>query len=165
MESGYKVWGQDIGNLLEFFTIDEQNTYTVVDSRFTNGNGAYKKGGVDLKTAISGTFPASAGADYPGGYNLLSSYKTNGAPMDVALKGCRPIGIPLKDVGAGSYVIYRSGDKTYFVSGNQPTGGEELPHSPQYVFLNYKVLEVEVAALKTSIRAVEELRGRICLAV
>ena len=31
--------------------------------------------------------------------------------------------------------------------------------------LNYKVLEVEVAAPKTSIQAVEELRGRICLAV
>lgn len=41
MESGYKNRGQDIGNLLEFFTIDEQNTYTVVDSRFTNGNGQY----------------------------------------------------------------------------------------------------------------------------
>lgn len=134
MESGYKNRGQDIGNLLEFFTIDEQNTYTVVDSRFTNGNGKYKKGGVDLKTAIGGTFPTSAGADYPGGYNLLPPYKTNGAPIDVALKGCRPIGIPLKDVGAGSYVIYRSGDKTYFVSGNQPSGGEELAHNPQYVF-------------------------------
>ena len=43
MESGYKNrGGQDIGNLLEFFTIDEQNTYTVVDSRFTNGNGKYR---------------------------------------------------------------------------------------------------------------------------
>ena len=42
MESGYKNRGQDIGNLLEFFTIDEQNTYTVVDSRFTNGNGKYR---------------------------------------------------------------------------------------------------------------------------
>lgn len=125
----------------------------------------YKKGGADLKLALNGTFPTSAGADYPGGYNLLPSYKTNGAPIDVALKGCRPIGIPLKDVGAGSYVIYRSGDKTYFVSGNQPTGGEELSHSPQYVFLNYKVLEVGAAAPKTSIQAVEELRGRICLAV
>ena len=52
MESGYKVWGQDIGNLLEFFTIDEQNTYTVVDSRFTNGNGAYKKGGVELLLVV-----------------------------------------------------------------------------------------------------------------
>lgn len=134
MESGYKVWGQDIGNLLEFFTVDEQNAHTVVDSRFTNGSGMYKKGGVDLKTALGGTFPTSAGADYPGGYNLLPSYKTNGVSMDVALKGCRPIGVPLKDVGAGSYVIYRSGDKTYFASGTQPTGGEELPHSPQYVF-------------------------------
>ena len=32
-------------------------------------------------------------------------------------------------------------------------------------FSNCRGLEVEVAALKTSIQAVEELRGRICLAV
>ena len=31
-------------------------------------------------------------------------------------------------------------------------------------FLNYKALEVEVAALKTSIRPVAELQGLICLA-
>lgn len=134
MNSGYKIGGRELSDVVEFFTTDEQNTHTVIDSRLTNGQNLYKKGGADLKLALNGTFPTSAGADYPGGYNLLPPYKTNGAPIDVALKGCRPIGIPLKDVGAGSYVIYRSGDKTYFVSGNQPTGGEELAHSPQYVF-------------------------------
>ena len=134
MNSGYKIGGRELSDVVEFFTTDEQNTHTVIDSRLTNGQNLYKKGGADLKLALNGTFPTSAGADYPGGYNLLPPYKTNGAPIDVALKGCRPIGIPLKDVGAGSYVIYRSGDKTYFVSGNQPSGGEELAHNPQYVF-------------------------------
>ena len=146
MESSYKIWGQDVGNLLEFFTSDEQNTYTVADSQFTNGDEAYKKGGVDLKTAFGGTFPTSAGADYPGGYNLMPSYKTNGVSMDVALKGCRPIGVPLKDVGAGSYVIYRSDNKTYFTC-----------------FLNYKVLVAAVGVLKTFIREVEEPQELICL--
>ena len=134
MNTGYKVHGQDISSLLEFFTNEELSGFTVISSRLTNGNDNFKKNNIDLKTSLSGIFPTSAGSDYPGGYNLLPSYKTNGEAIDVALKGCRPIGIPLKDVGAGSYVIYRSGDKTYFASGDQPTGGEELAHNPQYVF-------------------------------
>lgn len=134
MDSGYKLWGQDLGELLEFFSNSEQSTYGVTNSNLTDGNTFYKKGGADLKTAMGGTFPSSAGTNYPGGYNTIPSYKVSGVAVDAALKGCRPIGIPLKDVGAGSYVLYRSNDKTYFATGTSASGGTELNHSPQYVF-------------------------------
>lgn len=134
MNNGYKIGGQDITEKLEFFTIEEQNTYNVIDSRFTNGEALYKKNGADLKVALGGTIPTSAGADYPGGYNLVTQYKTNNSSIEAALSGCRPIGIPLKDVGVGSYVVYRSDNKTYFVEGTSASGGEELPHNPQYLF-------------------------------
>ena len=133
MTTNYKINNVDIDEIYETFETSVAEQYGVTDSKFTDSIGKFKKNGQPLKTAIGKTLPTSAGT-YLNGLNTCTKYKVNGQPIDVALKGCRPIGIPLRDVGAGSYVIYRSGNKTYFASGTQPTGGEELPYNPQYVF-------------------------------
>lgn len=134
METGYKIAGQDFEDFFEFFTSEEQTNYGVVSSFFSDEQNLYKIKGEDVKTALGGIFPASAGADFPGGLKRIEQYKHSEQMFDISLKGCRPIGIPLKDVGAGSYVIYRENGNTYFAQGTEPMGGEILPHSPQYVF-------------------------------
>lgn len=130
----YKINNVDIDEIFESFTASEQTIYGVTDSKFTDDSGRFKKGGFDLKTALGKTFPTSAG-EYIGGNNTTSSYNVNNTPINVALKGCRPIGIPIASIGVGTYYINRINGQTWLSSSPNSASGTQLSHNPKYVFL------------------------------
>lgn len=130
----FQINNTDIFDTFESFTLSEQSSYGVTDSKFTDGSSRFKKGNVDLKAATNSTIPTSAGT-YIGGSNSTSSYTVNGQAIDVALKGCRPIGIPLAEVGPGTYYLNRINNQTWLSSSPNSASGTRLPHDPKFVFL------------------------------
>lgn len=130
----FQINDTDIFDIFESFTLSEQSSYGVTDSKFTDGSGRFKQGNVDLKTATNSTIPTSAGT-YIGGSNSTSSYTANGQAIDVALKGCRPIGIPLAEVGPGTYYLNRINNQTWLSSSPNSASGTQLSHNPKFVFL------------------------------
>lgn len=134
MVSGYKLNGQDIDTLFESFSLDEQSQYGVTDSQLTVENGRFKKAGQPLRTALNATFPTSAG-NYIGGSNSTDKYKVSGQPIDVALKGRRPIGIPLAELTPGTYYLNRVNGQTWLSTSANSATGTRLSHDPQVVFI------------------------------
>lgn len=130
----FQINNTDIFSKFESFTLSEQSSYGVTDSKFTDGSSRFKQGNVDLKTATNSTIPTSAGT-YIGGSNSTSSYTVNGQAIDVALKGCRPIGIPLAEVGPGTYYLNRINNQTWLSSSPNSASGTRLLHNPKFVFL------------------------------
>lgn len=130
----FQIKNTDIFSKFESFTLSEQSSYGVTDSKFTDGSGRFKKGNVDLKAATNSTIPTSAGT-YIGGSNSTSSYTVNGQAIDVALKGCRPIGIPLSEIGPGTYYLNRINNQTWLSSSPNSASGTQLSHNPKFVFL------------------------------
>lgn len=130
----FQINSTDIFDTFESFTLSEQSSYGVTDSKFTDGSSRFKKNNTDLKTATNSTIPTSAGT-YIGGSNSTSSYTVNGQAVDVALKGCRPIGIPLSEIGPGTYYLNRINNQTWLSSSPNSASGTQLSHSPKFVFL------------------------------
>lgn len=134
MATGYRINGTDIDDLYESFTTAEQSEGGVTDSAFSNGSGKFKQNGIDLKTALGKTFPTSAGS-YLGGSNSTSAYKIQGNAIDVALKGCRPIGVLRQTLTPGTYYINRINNQTWVSSSANSASGTRLDHDPKFIFL------------------------------
>lgn len=134
MPTNYKINGTDIEDIFESFTIAEQQEGGVTDSKFSDGTGRFKQNGVDLKTALGKTFPTSAGS-YIGGANSTTDYTAAGAAIDVALKGCRPIGILRANLGVGTWYINRVNGQTWVSSQPNSASGTRLDHDPKFIFL------------------------------
>lgn len=130
----FQINSANIFDIFESFTLSEQSSYGVTDSKFTDGSSRFKKGNVDLKAVTNSTIPTSAGT-YIGGSNSTSSYTVNGQAIDVALKGCRPIGIPLAELGPGTYYLNRINNQTWLSSSPNSASGTRLLHDPKFVFL------------------------------
>ena len=134
MPTSYKINGTDIEDIFESFTTAEQSEGGVTDSKFSDGSGRFKQNGADLKTALGKTFPTSAGS-YIGGANSTTDYTAAGAAIDVALKGCRPIGILRSTLGVGTWYINRVNGQTWVSSQPNSASGTRIDHDPQYIFL------------------------------
>lgn len=133
MPTNYKINGTDIENIFESFTLAEQSEGGVTDSKFSDGSGRFKQNGADLKTALGKTFPTSAGS-YIGGANSTTDYTAQGAAIDVALKGCRPIGILRANLGVGTWYINRVNGQTWVSSSPNSASGTRLDHDPKFIF-------------------------------
>lgn len=134
MATNYKINGTDIEDIFESFTTAEQSEGGVTDSKFSDGSGRFKQNGADLKTALGKTFPTSAGS-YIGGANSTTDYTAAGAAIDVALKGCRPIGILRSTLGVGTWYINRVNGQTWVSSQPNSASGTRLDHDPKFIFL------------------------------
>ena len=134
MPTNYKINGTDIEDIFESFTTAEQSEGGVTDSKFSDGSGRFKQNGSDLKTALGKTFPTSAGS-YLGGANSTTDYTVEGAAIDVALKGCRPIGILRANLGVGTWYINRVNGQTWVSSSPNSASGTRLDHDPKFIFL------------------------------
>ena len=134
MPTNYKINGTDIEDIFESFTTAEQSEGGVTDSKFSDGSGRFKQNGVDLKTALGKTFPTSAGS-YIGGANSTTDYTAAAAAIDVALKGCRPIGILRSTLGVGTWYINRVNGQTWVSSSPNSASGTRLDHDPKFIFL------------------------------
>ena len=132
--TNYKINGTDIEDIFESFTTAEQSEGGVTDSKFSDGSGRFKQNGVDLKTALGKTFPTSAGS-YIGGANSTTDYTAAGAAIDVALKGCRPIGILRSTLGVGTWYINRVNGQTWVSSSPNSASGTRIDHDPKFIFL------------------------------
>lgn len=133
MPTNYKINGTDIEDIFESFTLAEQQEGGVTDSKFSDGSGRFKQNGADLKTALGKTFPTSAGS-YIGGSNSTTDYTAEGAAIDVALKGCRPIGILRSTLGVGTWYINRVNGQTWVSSSPNSASGTRLDHDPKFIF-------------------------------
>ena len=134
MSTNYKIKNQDIDTIYETFDTSVANTYGVTDSKFT-GTSLFKKGGADLKTAIGKVIPTSSG-NHLGGSNNCQNYTVNGVPIDVALKGCRPIGILLHEINSnGTYYLNRVNGQTWLSNSANSASGTHLNYDPKYVFI------------------------------
>lgn len=134
MATNYKIDGTDIEDIFESFTTAEQSEGGVTDSKFSDGSGRFKQNGADLKTALGKTFPTSAGS-YIGGANSTTDYTAAGAAIDVALKGCRPIGILRSTLGVGTWYINRVNGQTWVSSSPNSASGTRIDHDPKFIFL------------------------------
>ena len=134
MATNYKINGTDIEDIFESFTTAEQSEGGVTDSKFSDGTGRFKQNGADLKTALGKTFPTSAGS-YIGGANSTTDYTAAGAAIDVALKGCRPIGILRSTLGVGTWYINRVNGQTWVSSSPNSASGTRIDHDPKFIFL------------------------------
>lgn len=134
MATNYKINGTDIEDIFESFTTAEQSEGGVTDSKFSDGSGRFKQNGADLKTALGKTFPTSAGS-YIGGANSTTDYTAEGAAIDVALKGCRPIGILRSTLGVGTWYINRVNGQTWVSSSPNSASGTRIDHDPKFIFL------------------------------
>ena len=134
MATNYKINGTDIEDIFESFTLAEQQEGGATDSKFSDGSGRFKQNGADLKTALGKTFPTSAGS-YIGGANSTTDYTAAGAAIDVALKGCRPIGIQRANLGVGTWYINRVNGQTWVSSSPNSASGTRIDHDPKFIFL------------------------------
>lgn len=130
----YKINNVDIDEIFESFTASEQTAYGVTDSKFSDGSGRFKQNGADLKAALGKTFPTSAGS-YIGGANSTTDYIAAGAAIDVARKGCRPIGILRSTLGVGTWYINRVNGQTWVSSSPNSASGTRIDHDPKFIFL------------------------------
>lgn len=134
MNTGYKIKNNDIETLFESFPINIAATYGVTDSKFTDNQSRFKKNGQTLKEAVGKTYPTSAGA-FIGESNQTSAYKAEGQPIDVALKGCRPIGIPIARLTPGTHYVNRVNGETWLSSLSDSATGTKLEYNPKYIHI------------------------------
>lgn len=134
MATNFKINNVDIDETYETFETSVAEQYGVTDSKFTDSTAKFKKNGQPLKTAIGKTFPTSAGT-HLGGSNTCTQYKVNGQPIDVALKGCRPIGIPLATLSEGTHYVNRVNGETWLSTSANSATGTRLKYNPKYIFV------------------------------
>lgn len=134
MTTNYKINNVDIDEMYETFETSVAQQYGVTDSKFTDSTDKFKKNGQPLKTVIGKTFPTSAGT-HLGGSNTCTQYKVNGQPIDVALKGCRPIGIPLATLSPGTHYVNRVNNETWLSTSANSATGTRLDYNPKFIFV------------------------------
>lgn len=128
--TSYLVDSNDLGRNHESFFVEIAGEYNVQASNYSSDVSAYKKQGSSFGLTNDKVFPISAGNHIGGSYGC-EQYRKGGIPIDVALKGRRPIGIPVGRILYSSVqYLNRIGDKTYLSSeANSPTG-EILEYNP-----------------------------------
>lgn len=126
---------------METFPLSDIENIAVTSSKYTDPNiKAYSVQNQNLKDFYKFIIPTSAGETHIGGANASSEYKIKGEPVDVALVGCRPIGILLKELATpGNYIVYRKNNQTFITTESTPTGGEllNLTYQPKYLFFEF----------------------------
>ena len=132
MDSGFKINGNTIESQFECFPKDIAAEYGVTDSAFTSNQGKFKKRGVSLKEYIGMTIPTSAGTNI-GSNNKTEAFKLNKQPIDVAIKGCRPIGIPIARIAPGTHYLNRVNGETWLSSLPDSASGIRLEYCPKYL--------------------------------
>lgn len=134
MSTGYMISGEDIENIFESFSVEEQNTYQVTSSVFGESSD-YMTGGISVKSALGKVFPTSAGS-YIGGVNTSAAFSVGGVPVDIALKGCRPIGIPLMEIDTATTVyVNRINGQTWVSDTPSSAQGTRLAHDPKVLLV------------------------------
>lgn len=134
INTGYRVNGIDIIDFLESFTTEEQTDGGVTDSVLSDENEKFRKNGFGIKTALSITFPTSAGK-YIGWQNHFDAFRIGRSRTDVASKSCRPIGVLRHTLSTpGTYYINRINNQTWVSSLPNSASGTRLDHDPKYVF-------------------------------
>ncbi len=136
MSTGYLINNRDLDETFESFPIEVAEQYGVSLSILSTEENRFQINGQTMRDYLGVVFPTSAG-DHIGGYNECNAYRINGSPIDVALKGCRPIGIPLTRLGAGEHYLNRIDNQTWLSSYPNSTDGIRLEYDP-------KCLHVEV---------------------
>ncbi len=131
MNTGYKINGVDIEQLFESFPIEIAQEYGVTDSLLTASE-YFKKNNISLKQAINKVFPTSSG-NCIGGSNVDAHYKVLGSPIDISLKGCRPIGIPIARLEVGTHYVNRVNGVTWLSSSPNSATGIKLEYNPKYL--------------------------------
>lgn len=134
MSTGYLINGEDIENVFESFSVEEQ-TACQVNSSALGESSCFMVGGTSIKTGLGKVFPTSAG-NYIGGANSCGSFMVNGVPVDVALKGCRPIGLPLMEItSASTKYVNRVNGQTWVCDTPSVAQGTRLSHDPKVLFV------------------------------
>lgn len=131
MSTGYKINKRDIEEIFESFPIDIAEQYHVTMSEFSGASNKFLKEKSSIKINLGRVFPTSAGT-YLGGHNKCMFYRVNGDPIDIALKGCRPIGIPLVRLGPGIHYVNRIHEQTWISSLPDSASGTRLEYDPRY---------------------------------
>lgn len=135
MKTGYFIGGRDILEEYESFSLEEQEQCGVTDNIMTDGSGAFRLNGVDLRTAIGRTL---ATGDVSPQYEFLR----NGQHTSYATKGRRPIGVPVATLGVGTWYIsarYVDGEYQRWIQKYESTTGEtidylRIPRDPEELY-------------------------------
>ena len=132
MSTGYRINHQDIDELYESFPVEIAEQYNVTSSAFSDDMAHhYLTQGMTFKNGPRIIFPTSADG-HLGGYNE-SNYRINNTPINVALKGCRPIGIPLVRLGPGTHYLNRRDGQTWLSSYPNQASGTRVEYDPKYL--------------------------------
>lgn len=145
---GYRINGVDISQIFEQRNGSDDGMAFGSELRkshslFTSAD-YFRRNEKDLRYTITGSanypeygiIPKSAGQEYLGGANTTSAFRVNGAPIDVALKGCRPCDDNI--IGSdspGTVYINRINGQTWFSEQPNSASGYRLDHDPRYVFV------------------------------
>lgn len=145
---GYRINGVDISQIFE--QRDGPNDGMSAGSGLRQSHSLFtsaayfRRKGKDLRYTITGSanhpeygiIPKSAGENYLGGANTTSAFRVNGAPIDVALKGCRPYD-KMRRVSDGPSTVYinRINRQTWFSEQPNSASGYRLDHDPKYLFV------------------------------
>ena len=127
-----KIRNRDIDEIYESFPIDIVEQYSVTPSAFSDDINPYRCSGASMKDAFGVIFPTSA-SGHAGGDNECGTYRICGNPINVALKGCRPIGIPLVRLGPGTHYLNRIDGQTWLSSYPNQASGTRLEYDPKYL--------------------------------
>jgi len=129
MSTSYKINNKDIEEIFESFPTEIVQQYNVTPSVLSDGSNKLLVYGVPLSDYFGKTFPTSADG-HIGGYNECIAYKFNGYPIDIALKGRRPIGIPLTRLGSGTHYLNRIDNQTWLSMYPNEASGTRLEYDP-----------------------------------
>lgn len=130
----FSIKDENIDDIFESFTLEEQSQYGVNESAF-NASSKFMVNGEAIKVALGKIYPSSAGS-FIGGENTTRAFNVNGQPIDIALKGRRPIGIPIYETkGPAEFYINRVSGETWCASSPRVAQGIRLPHDPQILFI------------------------------
>lgn len=133
MSTGFRINNQELYEIYENFPADIAELYNVTPSAFSNEENRFLKCEMSLIDSHGIIFPTSANENC-GGYNE-SNYRVNSVPIDVALKGCRPIGIPLVRLESGTHYINRIGNETWLSVLPNSASGTRLEYDPKYLHI------------------------------
>lgn len=131
MSTGYQIKNVDIDEIYESFSINIANKYGVTECKLTSNN-KIRKNNNGLKDSIGKIFVTSSGTNI-GGNNSLGAIKVGGNPVNIALQGCRPIGIPIAQLSPGIHYLNRIDNTTWLSSKPNSATGIKLEYNPKYI--------------------------------
>ncbi len=133
MDTNYKIKDRDIATIFETFPVEIAKLYTVTKSKLTDDESRIKINDRSIQDSIGVIMPTSAGKYHIGGNNIENAIMINGEALDVALKGCRPIGIPVARLTPGTHYLNRIGGVTWLSSKSNSATGTKLEYNPKYL--------------------------------